>query len=324
MSIQGSKIYEDFDGKEQGVMSDQPSFHNRPMCTSDDLPIEVMPTVVQLQQQLAASETAQEGLQTAYKIARRDVDNEKAARVTTQQELREARDMVAAVTTARDKAEAENATNIQRRDTLAEAVMRHKAEAEKAKTRLRELEAEFQSHTIPLTLYRGACGHYWDSLEIGIEKCPICQELQEVRRQNVELAAALNNAEHALDAIEEGRGGCEEKLCADIAELQRVRRGDHHAILVSHDAALIERIAASIRDYPTAGMDIHIGEAVDVIVKPLVEALRGVAEDVCGFLCPSMKRENLDEWEHSDKCTQITKALAPYRTAVSATTPEAE
>jgi len=58
-------------------------------------------------------------------------------------------------------------------------------------------------------------------------------ELAERTKERDALAAALGNAEDALDAIEEGRGHCEQYLCANVAMNQRAIRADTSAILAA-------------------------------------------------------------------------------------------
>ena len=66
------------------------------------------------------------------------------------------------------------------------------AEGEAKDRRIAELEAALWHHEIPFGLYRGSCGHYWDSAEVGIERCPVCAELAEERAR---LDAYVNAAE---------------------------------------------------------------------------------------------------------------------------------
>ena len=66
-----------------------------------------------------------------------------------------------------------------------------RAVIEQQQRRIEVLEAELRHHEIPFGLYRGSCGHYWDSTEAGIERCPVCAELAEQRARLEKLASWL-------------------------------------------------------------------------------------------------------------------------------------
>lgn len=59
------------------------------------------------------------------------------------------------------------------------------------KRKLEAAKSTIAACNMPIGLYLGTCGHYWDSTEVGIEQCPTCRSLADATNEAVRECAKL-------------------------------------------------------------------------------------------------------------------------------------
>jgi hypothetical protein len=96
--------------------------------------------------------------------------------------------------------------------------------------RIRKRYRELRAFQMPMGLYLGACGHYWDSTENGIGQCPICRRLSDATNEAIRECA---------EVVDEACGFSDAKL----ALMEKYPDAFTSRIATPESAAPVERCA---------------------------------------------------------------------------------